>query len=128
MDKKKEIQHKVFQIPNKSRITRRDSRKDTGHSLDLEMKRNEMELTVTLLKENGFHCRKNGEAIRGIGSSSIQEHQCFESCNSEKEEPQRLHTLHCGCSRTQLFYRTVHLANQLSIYGAVVFSGVKSLI
>ena len=37
------------------------------------------------------------QAIRGIGSSSIQEHQCFETWNSEKEEWQRHHTLQSGC-------------------------------
>ena len=42
----------VFQIPNESRITRRDSREDIGHSSALETKRNGMELSVLNLKEN----------------------------------------------------------------------------
>ena len=45
----------------------------------------------------GFHCNTNGEATRWIGSSSIQENQCFESWNSEKEEYQRHRTLQRGC-------------------------------
>ena len=51
---RKEIQNNVFQIPNKSRITREDSREDTGHSSALEAKRNGMELTVVHMKENGI--------------------------------------------------------------------------
>ena len=51
-EQRKEIQNKLFQIPRKSRITRRDSREDTGHSLVLETKRNRKELTVVHLKEN----------------------------------------------------------------------------
>ena len=42
MDEEKN-QKGVFQIPNKSRITRRDYRKGTGHSLDLVVKWNECE-------------------------------------------------------------------------------------
>ena len=41
----------VFLIPNKSRITRRDSREDTGHSKALETKRSG---TATHLKDNGI--------------------------------------------------------------------------
>ena len=51
---RKEIQNNVFHIPNKSRITRRDSREDTEHSSTLETKRNGMELSVKHLKENGI--------------------------------------------------------------------------
>ena len=51
---RKEIQKNVFQTPNTSRITRRDSREDIGHSFNLVMKRNGMELTVILLQENGI--------------------------------------------------------------------------
>ena len=39
---------------NKSRMMRRDSREDTGHSSALEMKRNGMELSAIHLKENGI--------------------------------------------------------------------------
>ena len=47
-----EIQKNVFQVPNKSRITRRDSREDTGHSQARETKRNGTELSATHLMEN----------------------------------------------------------------------------
>ena len=36
---REEIQKNVFQVPNVSRITRRDSREDTGHSSALETER-----------------------------------------------------------------------------------------
>ena len=57
-------------ISEKSRNTRKDSRKDTGRSSVLQMKRSGMELFLKHLKEN--------EIL-----------QCFESWNSEKEEWQR---------------------------------------
>ena len=37
-------------------------------------------------RKMGIHCSPDGDAIRGIGSSSIWEHQRFESWNSEEEE------------------------------------------
>ena len=49
---RKEVQNNVFQIPEKSRTTRRDSREDIGHSSAPETKKNGMELTVLHLKEN----------------------------------------------------------------------------
>ena len=49
---REEIQKDVFQIPNKSRITRSDTREDTGHSWAQEMKRSGTELSATLVKEN----------------------------------------------------------------------------
>ena len=48
----REVQRNVFRIPNESRITRRDSRKDTGHSSALETTRNGVELSVFRLKEH----------------------------------------------------------------------------
>ena len=51
--REEEIQKNVFQVPNKSRTKRRNSRKGTGHSLDLEATRCGMEHQITLLKENG---------------------------------------------------------------------------
>ena len=44
---KEAMKSNAFQIPKKSRITRGDSRKDIGRSLDLEMKRNGMEIVFT---------------------------------------------------------------------------------
>ena len=45
-------------------------------------------------------------------SSSIQEHQCFKSWNYEKKEQQKY-------QNTELLFRTIHSANQVSICGAV---------
>ena len=77
--KRKVIQKFVFRIPNKSRITRRVSREDTGHSSAKVMKKNGTECTPTNLKENGFHRYRNGGTIQRNRSPSIQEYQCFES-------------------------------------------------
>ena len=46
------MKESVFQIPKKSDITWRDSRKDIGRSLDLEMKRDGLEIMCTSLNEN----------------------------------------------------------------------------
>ena len=50
---------------------------------------------------------------------SIRVHQCFESWNSEKGKWQMYHTLECGFIEHKTLFRTIHSANQLSIYGAV---------
>ena len=49
----KETMRFVFRIHKKPRRTRRNSRRDTGRSSVLEMKRSGMELSITHLKENG---------------------------------------------------------------------------
>ena len=51
--REEEIQKSVFQIPIKSRTTRRNSSRGTGHFLDLEAKRSGVENQITFLKENG---------------------------------------------------------------------------
>ena len=49
--RREEVQKDAFQILNKSRITRRDSREDTGHSLAPAMKRSGTELSARHLKD-----------------------------------------------------------------------------
>ena len=51
---REEIQKDVFQIPNNSRITRRDSLEDAVHSSAQETKRSGTELSATHLKEKGI--------------------------------------------------------------------------
>ena len=102
---RKEILKSVFRIPNKSRNTRRGSRVDTGHSSTLDTKRNGMEISVQHLKENEI--------------SPPQEHQCFESWNSEKKTWQRYHTLQRGCFERRALFQMIHSENQLRIFGAV---------
>ena len=51
---REENKKNVFQIPKNSKITRRDSLEDSGHSSALETNRNGMELSVIHLKENGI--------------------------------------------------------------------------
>ena len=117
-----EIQNNVFQIPNKSRITQRDSRKDTGHSLDLGMKRNGMELSqLYFCWKMGFHCHRDGEGIRGTGSSSISRASVLLSREGVLKRKNNRDTMHftADASNTELLYRTIHSANQLSICGAV---------
>ena len=79
----------LLQTQKRSRHTRRDSRRDTGRSQVLETKRNGMELSVIHLKEMGFHSISDGGTTHRNRSSSVQEYQCVESWNSEKEEKQR---------------------------------------
>ena len=85
MDKEKETKRIVFRNPNKSMITRRDSREVGGHSWAQETKRNGMELSVLQLKENGIpqpHRWWNDSKKQVI---SVQEYQCSESWISERE-------------------------------------------
>ena len=94
---RKEIQNNVFQIPNTSRITRRDSRKGTGRSLDLVVNWNCMELKVNFLKENG-----NPLLTRWWNDSRKLDIQYSRSLvpwlvEIWKEGWRRNHTLHCGC-------------------------------
>ena len=114
---RKEIQKSVFRIPNKSRITRRDSREDTGHFYAQVMKKNGTERTPTHLEENrciatewwdisknwtpsfkGISALNRGILTRRGGRCTI--HFSADSLN------------------TELLFRTIHSANQLSIHGA----------
>ena len=49
--RREEVQKDAFQIRNKSRITRRDSREDTRHSLAPAMRRSGTELSARHLKD-----------------------------------------------------------------------------
>ena len=96
--KKRKRWNFVFRIQKKSRNTRRDSRRNTGRASVLEMKRNGMELSQLFTwKKMGLYSNPDGGTFQRYRSSSMQEYQCFESCNSEAAEYQRHHTLQCGC-------------------------------
>ena len=98
-------------------------------------------------RKMGFRRRTNGEAIRGIGSSSIQEHKCHVKKRTRRNFRRRFtdgkaetdelgesgasvlwvveawkgritQTIHFTLN-TELLFRTIHSANQLSIYRAV---------
>ena len=72
---------------SKSRIMRRDSREDSGHSSALETKRSGAELSATHLKENeipSLH-RWWNDPKKPITQCS-KSTSAFESWNSEKEE------------------------------------------
>ena len=58
--RKDEIQKDVFRIPNKSRITRKDSREDTEHFSALKTKRRGMEHSVYTPEELGFDRHRDG--------------------------------------------------------------------
>ena len=57
--RREDIQKSVFRIPNKSRITRRDSRENNGRSWAQNMKKNGTERAPTILKDNGSQCYRN---------------------------------------------------------------------
>ena len=98
---RKEMVDVAFRIWRTSRITRRDSRKDIGHSSAWETKRSGMELSLTHLKENEFHSQSDGGKIQRHRSPSIQEYQRFKSWNSEKKEWQRTPHTSMRMLRTQ---------------------------
>ena len=114
--REEEIQNSVFQIPNKSRTTRRNSRRSTGHSLDLEAKRSGMENQITILKGNDktqptwwWNTSRNLD----IHYSKVFLRRGF----LRKKKQQGDHAPPCGCFEHRAF--VFHSANQLCIYGAV---------
>ena len=66
----------MFEIPGTSRITRRDSREDIGHTSALETKRSGTELSATLLKENGF------DSPQMVGRFKETSHPVFNSISA----------------------------------------------
>ena len=104
----------VFQTPNKSRLTRRDSREDTGLSSVLETKRSGAELSATPLKEMGFRRRKNGGTIQRNRWPTVPENQCFQSWNSEKKKEISWTSMQ-NPQTQKSYFRTVHSANQLRV-------------
>ena len=115
---REEIQKNVFQIPNKSRITRRDSREDTGHPSALETKRNGMELAVLQLKENGIPQPHMMERFKETSKQTVFKSIGALNRGILKNNRDIIH-FNADASNTELFFRTIHSANQLSIYGAV---------
>ena len=67
----------------------------------------------------GFHCDTDGGTIQRNPSPSVQEYQCFESWNFERKNIRDTIHFTADASNTELLYRTIHSANQLSNYGAV---------
>ena len=61
----------AFRMQKKSRITRRDSCKDTGRFWVLDWKRSGMEDPRTLPMEKGTPQPKNGTTIQGNRSSRV---------------------------------------------------------
>ena len=72
-----------------------------------------------ILEGMGLHSRTDGGTIQRSGSPSIQEHQCFESWNSEEKNNKDTIHLNADVSNIELLIRTIHSVNQFSIYGAV---------
>ena len=100
-----------------------------GHSLDLEAKRGVMEKSITLLKENG-KTQPMVEQFEESGRPVFK--RCFSigSWNPEDENNKETTHFSADASNTELVCRTIHSANQLSIYGAVArwcqYFGMKS--
>ena len=116
---RKKIQKYVIRIPNKSRTTQKCSRVDIGHFSVQETKKNGTERTLANLKENGtpslwkwWHESKN----LVIQYSSVSVIWVVDSEKKMADVPHASMQIHW--TRTFLF-RTIHSANQLSIYVAV---------
>ena len=110
----------VFQIPKKLRSTRRDSHEDTGHSSAVETKRNGTELSTVHLKENEIPSPQRWWDISKKLVTQYSRASVLLSREILKRKGGRC-TLHfdADSSNTELLLRTIHSANQLSIYGAV---------
>ena len=100
------IQRNVFRTPIKSRITRRDARKVIGHSLDQERKRSSVaSLMVQRFTETGHPIFKGISALsRGI--------------LKRKHNRDTVH-FNADSSNSELLFRIIRSATELSIYGAV---------
>ena len=109
---REEIQKYVFQIPNKSRNTRRDSREDTLVILQ-SWRRKEMVWNYQLYtwKRMGFHSHSETDHPKMKSVSAVSRGLLKRITETTKH-------FSADVSNTELFFRTVHSANQLSIYGA----------
>ena len=117
---RKETMKFVFRIQKKARCTRRDSRRDIGRSSVFETKRSGMELFLTHLKEKWVSA-----ATQMVERFKETGHPVFKSISAlsrgilkRKNNRDTIH-FNADASNTELFFRTIHSANQLSIYGAV---------
>ena len=90
---REEILQNVFRIPGRSRITQKGFRADTGHSSAQEKKQHGMERTL-----RGISALNRGVLKRQGGRCTI--HFTAESSNAG------------------VFFRTIHSANELNIFGA----------
>ena len=118
-----EIQKNVFQVPNKSRITRRDSREDTGHSQARETKRDGTELSATHQMENRIlsSLRWWNESKKPVTQYSWSQFSALICGILKKKKKGGRCTVHFNAdsSNTEFLFRTIHSANQLSINGTV---------
>ena len=73
----------------------------------------------SVLETNRSGIWNNGGTIQRCRSSSIQEYQCFESLNSEKNNVRDTIHFNADASNTELLFRIIHSVNQLSVYGAL---------
>ena len=96
LDVIEEIQKDVFRI----RTSQELREEILARTLDILRPRRwkEMERNSPLhtWRKMGFHRHRDGGTFQRNWSPSIQEHQCFESWNSEEKRWQRYHTLQCG--------------------------------
>ena len=112
---RKETQMNVFQIPNKSKITRRDSHEASV----LETKRNGMTSQLYSWRRMRFHGHTRVERLKETNHPVLKSTSVL-SCGILKRKKNR-DTIHftADASSTELLYRTIHSANQFRISGAV---------
>ena len=118
---RKEIQNNVFQIPNKSRITRRDSRKDNIPWTSKNEKKWWRTHNCTL---EGKWCSTATQTVNRFEESG---HPVFKSISALSrgvlKRKNNRNTTHftADAPNTELLYGTIHSAKQLSICGAVAY-------
>ena len=117
---KKEMMEFVFRIQIKSRITRRDSCKDTGRFWVLERKRSGMEFFLTHLRENeipqpiSWWKDSKTQVTQSLHVPVLRVVEFWERWK-EKKPCTSMRILQTQNS----FFWTLHSVNRLSIYGAV---------
>ena len=117
---RKGIQKIVFRSPNKSRITRQDSREDTGQSSAKKMEKNGTERTLVSLKENEIpSLLKWWDISKKLDTQYSRGFSAFNHGILRRKGGKCTVHFKAGSSNTELLFRTTPPANQISINGAV---------
>ena len=119
---REEIQNNVCQIPNKSRITRRDSRDPRS------WRRKEVVWNSQLYtwRKMGFRSHTDGGTMQRNRSLSISTASVLWVVDLKRKSNRDTIHFNADAANTELLFRTIHSANQLSVSTDQSQAGVKS--
>ena len=117
-DKEKKFR-KLFFKSRKSRITRRGSREDTGHSSAWGRQEMVWNSQLYTWRKMEFHSHSDGGAFQKTGHPVIKSISALSrGILTRKNDINTIH-FNADATNTEFLCRTIHSANQFSIYGAV---------